>query len=119
MTIAMSESRPTGSRLGRAARATSALVLLGAIVFLMGQGLPTAYSLQTQPLESACFFVMMLGLAVSTRHPLDGGLTTLVGWAGFLLATRGHGAVHGSPFLLAAVASLAAGLLARRSPRPA
>lgn len=119
MTIAMSESRPTGSRLGRAARAVSALVLLGAIVFLMGQGLPTAYSLQTQPLESACFFVMLLGLAVSTRHPLDGGVTTLIGWAGFLLATHGHGAANGVPFVLAALASIAAAVVTRRSPRPA
>ena len=101
--------------LTRVSRIVSITLLTGGLLFLVDEGLPTAYSLQTRPVETVCVALMLFGLALAWRRLLMGGIVTIAAWTGYVLATHGRPSPITIVVLLAAALDVVAGWLERRT----
>ena len=120
--IASHASSPRSARVVRfcrTSRCLSVTLLALALVFLVSQGQPTAYTLQTVPLPFACFLFMLLGLAAAWSHPLGGGALTLIAAAAFTASTHAQLAGVALVFIAVAVLDVVAGWQQRRVPQDA
>jgi hypothetical protein len=104
MSLEMSHPQTHASGMRRFSRVASLAMLTLAAAFLLGQQIPLAWTLSHQPFEFGCFFLVVLGLLIAWRYPLQGGGVIVVASVGLVFAT--HGSTLGPIAVLLGVALL-------------
>jgi hypothetical protein len=99
----------------RITRVISITLFTSGLLVLVNDGLPTAYSLQTEPVQTVCFALMLVGFALASRRPMVGGMVTLVAWLGDVLEMHAHTTAIATVLLVAALLNVLSGWLERRA----
>ncbi len=105
-------------RLRRVSRLASLALLTISALAVLGRDASTLNPFRTEPLLGACFLVMLFGLAISWRHPLQGGAMTALATCALLAGTQGAYVVPAAIFLVVAGMDLRCGWCEWQESRP-